>query len=281
MPEGNTNTIMDASTSPQTMDEFYRRLRELGDGLPRRLRQCADYLAANPERVAVSTVAELSGAAGVQPSAFIRFCQELGFTGFSQMQKLFRDDYSQKWPDYSTRLVNLRDRGDESPPVLLAEFVEAGRNSLENLMQTVDPKSLERAVGMLSKARTIHVVGYRRAFPVASYLVYAFEKMKIPSILHSGVGNLSFAHMLSPDDAMIAITFAPYGAATVELARKAEEAGTGIVAMTDNMTSPLVRLNAVPLLVTEIDVGAFRALSATLSLAITLAVSVGIKRKIA
>lgn len=270
---------MDASISPQTMDEFYRRLRELGDGLPKRLRQCADHIAANPERVAVSTVAELSGAAGVQPSAFIRFCQELGFSGFSQMQKLFRDDYSQKWPDYSTRLINLRDRGDDSASALLAEFVEAGRNSLENLMQTVDPEALERAVEMLSAARTIHVAGYRRAFPVASYLVYAFEKMNIPSILHSGLGNLSFSHMFVPGDAMIAITFAPYTADTVELARKAEAAGTGVVAMTDNMTSPLARLDAIPLLVSEIDVGAFRALSATLSLAITLAVSVGVKRK--
>ena len=263
------------------MDEFYQRLRELGDGLPKRLRQCAEYIAGNPERVAVSTVAELSIAAGVQPSAFIRFCQELGFTGFSQMQKLFRDDYSQKWPDYSTRLVNLRGRGADSAAALLAEFVEAGRNSLENLMQTVDAEALERAVAMLSAARTIHVVGYRRAFPVASYLVYAFGKMKIPCILHSGLGNLSLEHMFDPGDAMIAITFAPYTSHTVDLARKAEEAGTGIVALTDNMTSPLARLNAVPLLVSEIDVGAFRALSATLSLAITLAVSIGVKRKIA
>ena len=37
----------------------------------------------NPDRVAVSTVAELAAAADVQPSALMRFCQELGFSGFS------------------------------------------------------------------------------------------------------------------------------------------------------------------------------------------------------
>ena len=72
--------------------------------MPKRLRQCADFIVALPDRVAVSTVAELAAAAEVQPSAVMRFCQELGFSGFSQMQRLFREEYARKWPDYGTRL---------------------------------------------------------------------------------------------------------------------------------------------------------------------------------
>ena len=271
---------MDRSAAPQSMEAFYEKLRELGDGLPKRLRQCANYVTANPDRVAVSTVAELAVAAQVQPSAFMRFCQELGFSGFSQMQKLFRDDYSQKWPDYRTRLASLREMGSDSPSALLAEFVEAGRNSLENLTHTLNQQALEDAVDILSSAKTIHVVGFRRAFPVASYLAYAFEKMSVPTILHSGIGHLDFAHMLADDDALVAITFAPYTAETVRLAEAAESRGLGVVALTDAMTSPLARVEAAQLLVSEIDVGAFRALSATLTVAIALAVSVGASRNL-
>ena len=265
---------------PASMDMFYERLRTVSDRLPKRLRQCADYVAANPERVAVSTVAELSEAADVQPSAFMRFCQEVGFSGFSQMQKLFREEYSQKWPDYTTRLSKLRDGGADTPAALLAEFAEAGRSSIETLAHTINPDQLERAVETLAGAGTIHLVGLRRAFPVASYLAYAFEKMNIASILHSGMGNLALDHMLQPGDALIAITFAPYTAETMALAEKASQRGLEIVAITDVPTSPLARLDATMLMVSEIDVGAFRALSATLTLAITLSVAVGARRRL-
>lgn len=266
------------AAAPHTVEAFYERLRESGHSLPKRLRQCADYVAANPDKVAVSTVAELAEAADVPPSAFMRFCQELGFSGFSQMQKLFREEYTQKWPNYATRLTKLRDSGNDTPAALLAEFAEAGRNSIENLARTVDAAVLDEAVTMLAQARTIHLVGNRRAFPVASYLAYSFEKMGIPAILHSGVGNLKLDHLLVPEDAMIAISFAPYTADTVELAEEAKRRDVGIVALTDLPTSPLARLDGARLFVSEIDVGAFRSLSAALTLAMALSVSVGARR---
>lgn len=271
----------DALTSgaPDTLDALYREIAARGDALPKRLRQCADYVTANPDRVAVSTVAELAQAAEVQPSAVMRFCQELGFSGFSQMQRLFREEYSRKWPDYATRLQNLRRTGEDGPAVLLAEFVEAGRTSLENLTSTVDIAMLERAVDLLAASPLIHLVGYRRAFPVASYLAYALEKMGIPCVLHTAVGHLPTRHALRPGDAVLAITFAPYSAETVTFAEAARAGGHEVVALTDSLSSPLQRLGVVPLLVSEVDVGAFRALSATFALALGLVVAVGARRE--
>lgn len=271
----------DAATPPmpETLDALFQLMATRADSLPKRLRQCADYIAHNPDRVAVSTVAELAAAAEVQPSAMMRFCQELGFSGFSQMQRLFREEYSRKWPDYSTRLRNLRDAGESRPEVLLAEFVEAGRNSLERLMSSVDPETLERAVETLADARVLHVIGYRRSFPVASYIGYALEKMEIPCVLHSAVGQLSNANALRPGDAVLAITVAPYSAETIAAVETARERDLPVVAITDSLSSPLQRFGVLSLVVTEVDVGAFRAVSATFALAISLAVAVGACRK--
>ncbi|MEL7528701.1 MAG: MurR/RpiR family transcriptional regulator [Pseudomonadota bacterium] len=267
-----------ASPTPESMDAFFRRLGSATETLPKRLKQFAEYIAANPDKVAVSTIAELAEGAAVQPSAVMRFCQEMGFSGFSHMQKLFRANYSDKWPDYATRLEQLREHGSETPSALLAEFVDVGRSSLENLMITVDPKALQQAVDVLARAETIHLVGFRRAFPVTSYLAYAFEKMEVPAILHSGLANMNMDHLIRPNDAVIAATFAPYTQLTLDIAAKARETGADIVAITDVVTSPLARLKAIQLLVAELDVGAFRALSASLCLAIALAVSVGAQR---
>ena len=269
---------MNDRAAPASLDEFRTRLTQISEGLPKRMRQCADFVARHPERIAVSTVAELAQAAGVQPSAFMRFCQIMGFSGFSQMQRLFRDSYAQRWPDYRTRLENLRAAGSGSPSALLAEFVEAGRLSLENLAQTVEAATLETAVEALARARMIHLVGMKRAFPVACYLPYAFDNMDIPSLLHDRVGNLDHRHAILPDDVLVAITFAPYSHETLELASFARDKGCEVIALTDAMNSPLHRLGATALMVSEVDVGAFRALSATFSLAVALAVAVGTRR---
>ncbi|MBY8918494.1 MurR/RpiR family transcriptional regulator (plasmid) [Nitratireductor rhodophyticola] len=266
---------MSELSAPQTIEELLDRMLEVSDGLPKRLKQCADYVAANPDRIAVSTVAEMAEGAGVKPSAFMRFCQVLGFSGFSQMQRLFRDSYAQNWPDYPTRLEKLRESGAGSASALLAEFIEAGRLSLESLAKTIDPDTLDASIRALSQANMVHIVGLRRAFSVAAYFAYAFEKMNVPTMIHDHVGRLDNRHAIRKGDAVIAITFAPYTPETVELAEAARAAGAEVIAITDAIASPLRPITPLMLTVTEADFGDFRSLSATLSLAVALVVAVG------
>ena len=269
-----------AGSAPASVEEFAAKLARVSPDLPRRLRQCADYVAANTERIAVSTVAELATGADVPPSAVMRFCQIMGFSGFSEMQRMFREAYNPGWPDYSTRLHNLKDQGAGSPAALLAEFIEAGRLSLEALAKTVDEAVLLRSVDLLAAAGTVHVIGLRRAFPVATYLAYVFEKMQVPAMLHDGVGALDHRFALRPGDALLAITFAPYSAETLALAADAQARGLPVVGLTDRLTSPLARLSSAVLTVPEVDFGAFRSLSATIAMAISLAVSVASARDV-
>ncbi|MEL4069808.1 MurR/RpiR family transcriptional regulator [Ochrobactrum sp. GPK 3] len=273
------DSVSTSSPAPATVKEFEARLLEVSDRLPKRLKQCADFVAANQDRIAVSTVAEMADGAGVQSSAFMRFCQLLGFSGFSEMQKLFRESYAGGWPDYSTRLEHLRETAANSAPALLAEFAEAGRTSLEGLLKTIEPEALEKAVEILARAETIHLVGIRRAFPVASYLAYALEKMQVPAMLHSAVGKLENMHAIRKGDVLLAITFSPYSAETIEMAESAAARGIDVVGITDTIVSPLSKLSRQTLLVSEVDFGAFRSLSATLCLAIALAVAVGTARQ--
>lgn len=269
---------MSEPQAPGTAKEFEDKLIEISGALPKRLRQCAQYVAANQDRIAVSTVAEMAEGAGVQPSAFMRFCQIMGFSGFSEMQRLFRESYVGGWPDYTTRLDHLREKGGESAAGLVAEFVDAGRASLENLLKTVNPQELDAAVSILAKAEMIHIMGLRRSFPVASYLAYAFEKMNVPAILHDTVGKLDNRNAVRSGDAVLAVTFSPYSDETVEFITAARARDIPVVALTDTTVSQLRKLGAMLISVSEVDFGAFRSLSATLCIAITLAVAVGTKK---
>lgn len=264
---------------PQTVEAFRERLMDVSGQLPRRLQQCADHVAGHLDQIALSTVAQIARGAGVPPSAVMRFCQIMGFSGYAEMQRLFRDALSTTPPDYATRLAKLKAGGAGQPATLVAEFVEAGRQSMEALARNLDETALNQAVATLSCAQTIHLAGFRRSFPVASYLAYVFDKLGVPTILHDGVAGLGQRATLRPGDALLAITFAPYSEETLALAREARARGLPVILLTDPPATPLAALGDTILTVTEIDFGAFRSLSAAIALALSLALAVAARRE--
>ena len=274
-----SDALTEPRDTPQTVEAFRERLLDLNGQLPRRLQQCADHVATHLDSIALSTVAQVAQGAGVPPSAVMRFCQIMGFSGFAEMQRLFRDALSRAAPDYATRLANLKAGGAGQPSALVAEFVEAGRLSMEALARDLNETALNQAVDTLAQAQTIHLAGFRRSFPVASYLAYVFDKLGVPAVLHDGVAGLGNRSILRPGDALLAITFAPYSEETLSLAAHARDNGLPIVALTDPPASSLSGMAGTILTVSEIDFGAFRSLSAVIALALSLAVAVAARRE--
>ena len=274
-----TKDSVDPPAPPETVEDFSARLNSLQGTLPRRLQQCADHVAHNLDSIALATVAEVARAAAVPPSALMRFCQIMGFSGYAEMQRLFRRALTKAPPDYATRLQNLKAEGPGHPAALVAEFVEAGRLSIEGLARDLDEIKLDQAVNLLSQARMIHLAGFRRSFPVAAYLAYVCDKLGVPAMLHDGVAGLAQGSAMQPGDALLAITFAPYSDETLALARHARAAGLPVVILTDPPATPLAGLADTILTVTEVDFGAFRSLSATIALALALAVAVATRRE--
>jgi DNA-binding MurR/RpiR family transcriptional regulator len=272
----------DTANPPASLDDFHARLEGLRATLPRRLRQCADHVALNLDSIALSTVAEVARAADVPPSAVMRFCQIMGFSGYAEMQRLFRRALARTPPDYATRLGNLKAEGPGHPAALVAEFVEAGRLSIEGLARDLDAAKLDQAVDLLSQARMIHLAGYRRSFPVASYLAYVCDRLGLTAMLHDGVAGLAQTAALRPGDALLAISFAPYADETLALIQHARSMGLAVVCLSDPEAScagsPLEGMADTLLAVTEVDFGAFRSLSATIALALALAVAVASRR---
>ncbi|MDT4855660.1 SIS domain protein [compost metagenome] len=98
-------------------------------------------------------------------------------------------------------------------------------------------------------------------------------------MLHSTVGKLENQHAIRKGDVLLAISFSPYSPETIAMAENAAARGIDVVAITDTIVSPMSKFANESLLVSEVDFGAFRSLSATLCLAITLAVAVGTERQ--
>src|SRR5271154_5278102 len=144
-----------ATETPESFDDFQRRLIEIEPHLPKRPRQAAGYALEHPDEFALSTASALARNADVQASTLVRFAQTLGFAGFSELQELFRSRLRNRWPDYSDRLRalqgNAHDSGD--PTNLLFGFADSAGASIARLREAVRRPELEQAVSLLAGAR--------------------------------------------------------------------------------------------------------------------------------
>ena len=220
----------------------------------------------------------------MQASTLVRFAQALDYSGFSELQQLFRSRLRQQFPDYRERLAALRDEGAAGPnmaQVLLDGFVEASRSSLARLQTTVRYRDIDKATDLLVGAQTIILVGARRMFAVVSYLAYAFGKLGIRAVLVDNIAALGpeQAAIAREGDVVVAVSCAPYTPGTVAIAAQAHAKGIPVIAITDSALSPLAQHCSLWLEVEEADYGAFRSMSATFALAMTLAVGTAEKAR--
>lgn len=263
-----------------TYDELRARISGDYDGLSRRLRQIAEFALANPNDMALETVATIAERADVQPSSLIRFAKAFGFDGFSDMQRVFRSRLVDRQPSYTERIRTIAGENADAfatPAATLGHFADAGIHALEHLKTEIRPETLAAALDLLEGAESIHVAGQRRAFPVAAYLAYALSHLDRRTHLIDGVGGMTLqqARALTPRDVLLAVSYAPYSPETLEVVTAAAEAGTPIVAITDGPLSPMVAPARVVFEVHDAEVKSFRALNASMCLALTLVVALG------
>ncbi len=269
------STKPETAQPPRSVSELLDRLDHIDDSLPKRLRQCAVLLRRNINLVAVSTVAEMAALADVAPSAFMRFCQALGFSGYSEMQALFRSEYAQSRPDYDARLSELRAKGAPDATNLFADFAEVGHKSLINFTNSLNPDQIEAALTLLQNAQMAHLFGMRRAYSVTTYFHYMLNKMGVPAMLHSGVGMVAASASFRADDVLFAVTYAPFSSETLDVVAEAKARGTKIILLTDSADCPVAPEADVVLVAREVDVEAFRVPTVSMTLVTTLAVALG------
>ncbi len=253
--------------------------------LSRRLQEVANYLMENSQSVAFDTLATIAENAGVHASTLIRFANHFGFGGFSDVQKLYKEQLISNSDDYGERIrtlqTNLGDRDDVTSVDLLHEFTEANILSLKHLTQQVKEEDLEQALEMMNQASSIYVCGIRRAFPVSMYFTYALSHMGVSNRAIDGLGSMHLeqAGCVTSSDILIAITFRPYAKTTQEIMSTAKQRGAKIILITDSKLSPAAALADLNFYVKDAEVRSFRSLNSSLCLAQTLCIALGYKRE--
>jgi DNA-binding MurR/RpiR family transcriptional regulator len=223
-----------AGGSEDVIDELRRQY----DRLTQSQKRIAEYIVDHPDRVAFSTVDQMAGQLGVNPSTIVRFTYRLGLKGFPDLQErtrqLVRGQLSA-----ASEIVN------ENSVLVHLEGTAFGTSlgqDLQNLRRTISAlkvEDLQRASDIIAAARRVYVVGAFNAYSVAFFLGLALDRIRGNVTVWSGDMTLQASQLvdLGPEDCLIAFTSAPYAVSTQKVAQLAREAKAKLIAVTDTPIS--------------------------------------------
>jgi DNA-binding MurR/RpiR family transcriptional regulator len=268
--------------TPSTSAELQERILIEYQNLSKRLQQIAQFAVDHPNDMALETTAVIAERARVQPSAIIRFAKAFGYSGFSELQRVYQTRLAETASSYSERLRGLRREEEDASHLLTADVVlrqlcQANRISLEHL-EELDSDKLDKAAAMMAQARHIYLCGQRRSFPVVTYMAYALSQIDTDPYLLDGRGGMltQQANRMGADDVLFAVSFRPYAPETAQTIQRAIEQGTPVVVITDSPLSPVATDAAVCLEIQDAEMHNFRSLTASMCLAQALTIAVGL-----
>ncbi|OCG02095.1 MurR/RpiR family transcriptional regulator [Gilliamella sp. wkB112] len=251
------------------------------DKLSKRLKQVARYLLDNSNNVAIDTASSIAEKLNIPPSTLIRFANEFGFNGFNEIKQIFRQYYMENTANYTERARLLRSSSDdilENPNDILKISSIVNSQALNQLQSYVTNEQLDNAINLIKQAENIYVIGVRRSFSLAVYVVYALRHLGIKANLLDGLGGMYIEqlNMCTNKDTIITISYAPYASEVLDIINEGTKLGAKLLTITDSQVSPLVAFSDVNFIVREAQLNGFRSQIASMSLIQSLIITLAL-----
>jgi DNA-binding MurR/RpiR family transcriptional regulator len=260
-----------------TVDQLLKRISQEYEGLSKQLKLIARHVEQHRDHLGLEGIQEVASQCAVQPSAVVRFAKHFGFSGYSELQRIFRDGLSRQIAPgrtYRARIREVIEAGgrDLSSADIAQEFLTGSIAAMQELQSGLHGPTFRKAVDLLADADAVWIAGSRRSFPVAAYLEYALQHTDKRIVLISALGSMHFGQVraVRKGDVMIAVSFAPYAEETIAVAAEAQRRGARLIAITDSRMSPLARDAQIVLPVQDNATFGFRSLTSTMGLAQSL-----------
>ena len=93
---------------PQNINDLNSLLQESYPKLSKKMKLIAFYIIDQPQKLALNTLAVIASDIGVYPSTLVRFAKHYGFSGFAEIQELFKVKISQSAINYHQRITDVQ-----------------------------------------------------------------------------------------------------------------------------------------------------------------------------
>lgn len=259
--------------------DLITRIEESMDSFSKSQKLLARFIISEYDRAAYMTASALGAEVGVSESTVVRFANEMGFEGYPQFQQQIRESVRVRLT--SVQRINVANEKSDGVE-LIHRVLAADAERIRSTIDTIDTAEFERAMDMILKARNIYILGMRSSAILAEFMNYYFELLfdNVRLIRPAGGGEI-FEHImkLREDDVLISISFPRYTRGTAYATQYAAETGAGVIAITDNMSSPIVPHSDVALIVKSEMASFVDSLVAPMSLINAMIAYIGKKKQ--
>lgn len=226
-------------------NKILERIGDAYEALTPEAQKAAKYVLENPQDVGVSTVREIAEAANVKPNTFVRMARAVGFEGYDDFRAPFRDAIKSGHVRFEDRARWLQDiaKGGELGG-LYADMAQAALRNLEETFAGIDAQTLQAAAHAIWNSHSVYTLGVgvnnanARNF---SYLA-STGMVRFHAIPRAGSVPMDDIAWANEADTLIAITCHPYRSEVVEAVRVAKDQGMTVVALSDSLASPIIRM---------------------------------------
>jgi DNA-binding MurR/RpiR family transcriptional regulator len=261
-----------STTIPQNYEGIVNLITREYPKLSPGYQQIARFFTQNPNVIALESINAIAAKCDVHPSSLVRFAQNIGYSGFKQLQGVFQTRLATAAPGFRERISALESElsrnvshGNKG---FLKDLVVRDIAALQGLLETVSEDSLAGAAKLLTAAQTIYIAGQLRSEPLAGLLRYLLTMLHRKVILLDPAGGLAqeMAQTMGEKDVLVSIAFRHYAKEVVAITELAVQNQTPVIAITDSQLSPLAKEARVLFTVPEDEYTFSRSLAAPMCL---------------
>jgi DNA-binding MurR/RpiR family transcriptional regulator len=266
-------------TVPQNYEGIVNHITAEYPRLSLGYQQVARFFTQNPNVIALESINAIAAKCQVHPSSLVRFAQNLGYSGFKELQAVFQTRLATAAPGFRERISALESELSRNVAHgnrgFLKDLVVRDIAALQGLLDNVDESALADAAKLLANAQTIYLAGQLRSEPIASFLRYVLTMLQRRAVLLDPAGGLAqeMAMTMGDHDVLVAIAFRHYAKEVIAIADVAVSRSTPVIAITDSQLSPLAKDAQVLFAVPEDEYTFSRSLAAPMCLVQCLAVA--------
>ena len=227
------------------MAELFTTISQARPAMRPAQKKVADFVLKHPEKAASSTISELSKAVGISTASVVRFCEDIEFSSFTAFRLAVSVASEQR---RVAREIFAVDRDEIDPNDSMHEVVaKTVFHEVEAIQQTgsnLDLKTLEKVVGLITKAKRIELFGLGSSSLATQDLrqklhrigLFAFDSPDNHQAITSSA-------LMNPGDVGIVFSHSGVTPETLEVLKIMKRSGAKTVAVT-NFPESVISRNA-------------------------------------
>lgn len=220
------------------MKKIYEKISEQQSNFSKGFKKIAAHFYRDPQVFAMNSATQAGKKIGVSETTVIRFAYQLGYSGYSALQKDVLEQLFKKSSLTNYTDKKLKGSSEES----IKELMKYDIDNIERLISQITEKDLDIIVNKLRESDSVLISGARTSYAFANWFAYALDLIKGNTRLYQpNIDDILLrVSELTKHSTFVCFSFHRYSKETINIAKLVKQRGASVIAFTDSLSAPII-----------------------------------------